>query len=193
LLGWTSQFLADARTWGVFGCLALLALAATRPLARRTGWPAWATAGMLLSVAVIATLTLAPAPGHPVGGPDPVAVGDCARALFDPAAAGRALVSTAHLGERIGNVLMFMPACCFAVLASRRPVLVAALGAAAPAVIELSQAAIAGGRECAVNDWVNNATGAVLGVLVAVATLRVHRASHKSGPASTAPRTSRHL
>jgi glycopeptide antibiotics resistance protein len=172
LLGWATQFLTDARTWGVFACLALLSLATTWPLARRTGWPVWATAGMLLSAAVIATLTLAPAPGHPVGGPDLSAAGECARTLFDLPAAGRALMSTAHRGERIGNMLMFLPASAFAVLACRRPVAVAAIGAASPVVIELAQAMIAAGRDCAVDDWVNNAVGAVLGVLLAVTVLR---------------------
>lgn len=166
--GWAAEYLADSRTWVVAIGLALLAVAVARPLARRTGWPVWTTVAFLLSAAVVATLTMAPAPGQPVVGPTGAGIVDCAQILVEPAEWWRGLVATGDRGERVGNVLMFMPVCFFATLASRRPVMVAAIGALAPFVIEFSQVLIGGGRDCAANDWLNNAVGALLGVLAAV-------------------------
>lgn len=170
--GWAADFLADPRTWVVAVSLAGLALVSARPLARRTGWPVGATAGTLLSAVLVVTLTLAPAPGHLVDGPTVAALTDCVRALADPGAWWQALASTRNQGERVGNVLMFVPVCFFAVLATGRPVVVAAVGALSPVAIEVSQAIISGGRDCAADDWVNNATGAVLGTVAGALLLR---------------------
>jgi VanZ like family len=165
--GWAAEYLADARTWVVAIGLALLAVLAARPVARRTGWPVWTTAATLLSVAVVCTLTLAPAPGQPVTGPSGNEFVDCVQRLADPVAWWRGLIATGDRGERVGNVLMFVPVGFFATLASRRPLVVAVVGLLTPFAIELGQVLIGGGRDCAANDWLNNAIGMLLGVIVA--------------------------
>jgi hypothetical protein len=164
--GWAAQFLADPRMWAVF--LGLVGLAAV--FARRSGWKVW---GTLLSAAAIITLTLVPAPGQPVDGPSFASLADCIRVLPDPGEWWRAAISVERRGERVGNVLMFVPICFFAVLATRRPVWIAVLGVVAPVVIEVSQVFVGGGRDCAADDWVNNATGALLGVSAGVLALRL--------------------
>jgi hypothetical protein len=171
--GWAADYLSDSRTWVVAVGLAVLALVAARPVARRTGWPMWTTAATLLSAAVVATQTLAPAPGMPVVGPTGAGIVDCAQILVDPVQWWRGLVATGDRGERVGNVLMFMPVCFFAVLATRRPARVAVIGALAPFAIEFGQVLIGGGRDCAANDWLNNAIGALLGVAAAVVVRRL--------------------
>jgi hypothetical protein len=171
--GWAAEYLSDARTWVVAAGLALLAVLAARPVARRTGWHLWTTVGTLLSVAVVLTLTLAPQPGAPVTGPSGSAIVDCVQALADPAAWWRGLVATGDRGERVGNVLMFVPVGFFATLASRRPLIVAVVVALAPLVIEFGQVLIGGGRDCAANDWLNNAIGALLGVTTAAVLMRL--------------------
>jgi hypothetical protein len=172
--GWASDYLSDSRSWVVAIGLAVLALAAARPVARRTGWPVWTTTAALLSAAVVATLTLAPAPGMPVVGPTGAGIVDCAQILVDPAQWWRGLVATGDRGERVGNVLMFMPVGFFAALATRRPAMVAVIGALAPFAIEFGQVLIGGGRDCAANDWLNNAIGALLGVAAAVVVRWLH-------------------
>lgn len=171
--GWAADLLSDPRTWVLGAILLVLAVAAARPLARRAGWPVWPTAGLLISVAVVASITLSPAPGQQVGGPSLGAVTDCLRALPDPLAWLRALVATHNRGERVGNVLMFMPIGGFAVLATRRPVWAGLLAGLSPLLIEIGQALVGGGRDCAADDWVNNATGAVLGAVLATLLLRL--------------------
>lgn len=163
--GFAAALLSDPRSWLVLLALVALGLAATKPLARRTGRPAWVIAGVLISAAVVGMLTLSPAPGYAFDGLTPGQVPGCVRTLADPSAWWAALLSRHDRGERVGNVLMFVPVAGFAVLASRRPLLVGALGLVAPVAIELSQAFLGGGRDCAAPDWVNNATGAVLGAL----------------------------
>jgi hypothetical protein len=171
--GWAAEYLADPRTWivavGLFG----LAVLAVRPIARRTGWPVWTTAATLLSAAVVGILTLAPSPGRPMAAPDGAAIVDCVQALSHPSAWWHGLIATEDRGERVGNVLMFVPLGFFATLASRRPLVVAAVGVLAPGGIELGQVLIGGGRDCAANDWLNNATGALLGVVAGVVALRL--------------------
>lgn len=170
--GWAGDYLADPRTWVVAAGLGLLALLLARPVARRAGWSGWATVATLLSAAAIGLLTLAPAPGQPIMGPSAAGVADCVRALADPPAWWHALTATSDRGERLGNVLMFAPLGCFATLASRRPVAVAVIGVLAPIGVEIAQVLIGGGRDCAANDWLNNATGALLGVAAAVLAIR---------------------
>jgi VanZ like family len=171
MLGWAAEYLADPRTPAVIAVLVLLAAVAARPVARLTGWPLWTAAAVLQAGAVICILTLGPAPGHPVTGPDGGAIVDCVRSLADPSAWWHGLIATTDRGERVGNVLMFVPLGFFAVLATRRPVVAAVLGVLAPCAIEFCQVLIGGGRDCAANDWLNNATGALLGVVAGVAAL----------------------
>lgn len=167
--GWAAEYLADARTWVAAIGLGLLAVLAARPVARRTGWPVLTTVATLLSVAVVLTLTLAPAPGQPVTGPSGSELVDCVQRLADPVAWWRGLIARGDRGERVGNVLMFVPVGFFATLASRRPLAVAAVGVLAPFTLELGQVLIGGGRDCAANDWLNNAIGVLLGVTAAAA------------------------
>ncbi|HEY8474801.1 MAG TPA: VanZ family protein [Natronosporangium sp.] len=172
MLGWAAEYLADPRTPIVVLSLVLLAALVARPLALLTRWPVWTTAAMLQAAAVVGILTLGPAPGHPLTGPDGAALVDCVQTLGSPSAWWEGLIATGDRGERVGNVLMFMPLGCFAVLVTKRPVLTALVVAFAPSVIELSQVLIGGGRDCAANDWLNNATGGLLGVLVGWTVLR---------------------
>lgn len=172
MLGWAAEYLADPRTAAVIVAMTLLAALAARPVALLTGWPVWTTAAMLQSAAVVAILTLGPAPGHPVAGPDSAAIVECLRGVADPSGWWHGLIATSDRGERVGNVLMFVPLGFFAVLATRRPVVVAAVfGVLAPCAIEFGQVLIGGGRDCAANDWLNNATGALLGVVAGVVAL----------------------
>lgn len=172
MLGWAAEYLADPRTAVVLLALVSLAAVSARPVALLAGWPVWTTAAMLQAAALIGILTLGPAPGYAVSGPDGAAIVDCARTVVDPSAWWNGLIATGDRGERVGNVLMFIPLGFLAVLATRRPVVVAAIGALAPAVVEFSQVLIGAGRDCAANDWLNNATGALLGVVAGLVVLR---------------------
>jgi glycopeptide antibiotics resistance protein len=158
--------------------IALLAAAGllTGPLARWRRWPVWPTAGVLVAAAVILVLTLLPAPGHPVGWGGLAALRSCARSLTSPDLLWTyGLLSTDDRGERVGNIAMFVPLTFFAVLACRRPLLVAVAGVLLPPTVELAQALMGAGRTCIGYDWVNNATGALIGVLLGVVTLWLAR------------------
>lgn len=181
MLGWADQFLSEP--WPALTLVAAIAvaLAAHGPVARLLGWPRWHTLGALLGLAAIVTLTIPPGPGGAPGGPDVGLVDDCAAALFDPAALWQGLTATTQRGERVGNVLMFVPLTFFATLASRRPALVAAAGVLLPIPIEFTQAFTNGGRDCVGYDWVNNAIGAVIGTLTAALILRYSRRSGAGG------------
>jgi hypothetical protein len=176
VLDWAADFLSQPWPALTFAVLLALAAVAYRPVARRLGWPAWATFGALVSLAVVLTLTLPPAPDTMIDDPGQSGVGGCVGSLFDPQLLWRAVTATTDRGERVGNVLMFMPLTFFAVLASRRPALVATGGVLLPVVIEVSQSIMDVGRECVGYDWVNNAIGAVLGVIVGAATIGMWRA-----------------
>jgi hypothetical protein len=166
--GWAGDFLSQPWPALCFAILAPLALVAHRGLADRLGWARWATLGTLLGLAVVFTLTLPPGPGAALRAPDLSGVGGCAGALLSPGALWHGLVATTERGERVGNVLMFVPLTFFAVVASRRPGLVATAGVLLPVPIELTQSIMKVGRNCAGNDWVNNAIGAAFGVALAL-------------------------
>ncbi len=169
------MFLADPRTPVLATVFVAVALAAARPLARRLRWPLLPTVLTLLSGAAVAAMTLPPAPGAAVRGPDAAALGACARSLVDPRGLAFAFDFAAGRGERVGNIAMFVPLAFFAVLASRRPVLAGAVTATAPVLIEVTQVLTGAGRTCDGYDWVNNATGAVLGALGGAAVLALAR------------------
>jgi hypothetical protein len=171
--GWALDFLSQPWPAITFVLLAALAVATHRWLAQRLGWPRWPVLGLLVSVAIVLTLTLPPAPGMPIGVPGVADVDRCFGSLSDTRALWHALISTTDRGERVGNVLMFVPMTFFAVLASRRPALVAAAGIALSGVIELTQSVTHLGRQCAGFDLVNNGIGVVLGVLLGVLAARV--------------------
>ncbi len=168
--GWAMNFLSQPWPALTLAVLAPLALVAHRGLADRLGWNRRLTLGTLLGLTAVLTLTLPPAPGAPLRGPDLSGLGACAGSLSSPGVLWHALIATTQRGERVGNVLMFVPLTFFAALASRRPVRVAALGALLPVPIELTQSIMEAGRDCTGKDWVNNAVGAGLGVLLALAT-----------------------
>lgn len=163
--GWAAAFLSQPWPALTFAVLALVAVVVFRPLADRLGWPRLATLGTLLAAAVIATLTFPPAPGASFGGLAPGELPSCLDALFSPRGLWYGLTATEDRGERIGNVLMFVPLTFFATLASRRPVVVALAGMALPVLVELTQAFLNVGRDCVGYDWVNNAIGALLGAV----------------------------
>lgn len=170
MIGWAKAFLAEPWPALTLFLLATASVAVFRPLARKQGWQPLYTLGALLGLAAIAALTLPPGPDTEFAGGD---LGACSRALTDLEAFARALVATNERGERVGNVLMFMPFTFFATLASRRPGLVAIVGVLLPVAIEVTQSLLDLGRDCAARDWANNAIGALLGVAFAVAMLRL--------------------
>jgi hypothetical protein len=173
VIGWAKAFLSEPWPALTLFVLATASVALFRPLSRKLGWPPLPTLGALLGLAAIATLTLPPPPGDGYS----QGLAACGRALTDIGDFARALVATDDRGERVGNVLMFMPFTFFATLASRRPGLVALVGVLLPVAIEVAQSLLDLGRDCAARDWANNAIGAVLGVAFAVVTLRLVRAS----------------
>jgi hypothetical protein len=176
--GWAFDFLSQPWPAITFVLLAVLAAVAHRPLAERTGWARWPSLGLLLSLALVLTLTLPPAPDMPIGVPGVADVDRCIGSLSDAGQLWHALISTTERGERVGNILMFVPATFFAVLATRRPALVAAGGVLFSGAIELAQSVMHLGRECVGYDWANNAIGAVLGVLLGVLATRVSTRQH---------------
>jgi VanZ like family len=164
--GWAIDFLSQPWPAITFLLLAALAVASHQWLAQRLDWARWATLGSLLSAALVLTLTLPPAPNMPIGVPGVADVDRCVGSLSDTGLLWQALIATTERGERVGNIVMFVPVAFFATLASRRPALVAAAGVLASGGIELTQSVMHLGRECVGYDWVNNGIGAVLGVLL---------------------------
>jgi len=176
VLGWAREFLSQPWPFLTLVLLAVLGLVLHRFVARRFGWSRWPTLGMLLSIAIIAALTLPPAPagslvvpiapGVSMNGPDPDVVVACLDSLTDPSVLWAGLITTDSLGERVGNILMFVPLAFFAVLAvRRRPMLAAGVVVLLPAGVEICQAVLGLGRECVGYDWANNGTGVVLGAI----------------------------
>jgi hypothetical protein len=74
------------------------------------------------------------------------------------------------------NIVLFLLPALFAVVATRRPVVVLASGIGLSALIELVQClTLALGRRCDVGDWLANSTGTAIGVLLAVVLMAVVR------------------
>ena len=74
--------------------------------------------------------------------------------------------------ELLANVALLLPAAFFASLATRRPLLVAAVGSAGSAGLEAVQALVpAIGRACDTNDWAMNSLGVLAAALLAGAVL----------------------
>lgn len=173
--GWALDFLSEPWPALTFGLLVLVALATFRPTARWLRRPPWVTLCTQLSVAIVLTLTMPPGPGAQIGTPGVAGVGRCVASLSDAHLLLWALTATTDRGERVGNILMFVPVTFFAVLLTRRPVVVAAAGIGLSAAIEVTQSVMHLGRDCVGYDWVNNAIGAVLGVLLGALATRVSR------------------
>lgn len=176
MLGWAREFLSQPWPFLTFAVVVAVGLVTHRPLARRLGWRRWPTLGMFVGAAAVAALTLPPAPvstavplapGVSVTGPDSQVVAACVRSLTDPSVLWSGLVTIDSLGERVGNIAMFVPLAFFTVLAVRRPLLACGVLLLAPAGVEFTQAVLGVGRECVGYDWVNNATGVLVGAVVA--------------------------
>ena len=158
-------------------CFALLALLLTRRLGAVT---AWAIAGFLWSLVVIALVTLLPT--------DPdvgiVAAEDhatsCSTDLGGPAPDGFWIFAG---GQRLLNTLLFIPSGALLVLGASRwrigwlLVPLGLLGLAAySVVIELIQLELARiDRACDVTDVVDNFSGALLGVAIGVVLMLLFR------------------
>ncbi|GAB3088067.1 VanZ family protein [Nocardioides zeae] len=76
--------------------------------------------------------------------------------------------------ELAANVVLFVAPVLFAVVATRRPLVVAGAASALSAAIETVQALVpAIGRSCSTNDWLSNTIGVVVGVVLGVVALRL--------------------
>lgn len=155
----------------VSGALCGLLALALRP---RLGWlTAWSIAGFAWSVAVIGILTLIPANGAPGVVSAEGRLTTCSWDVGGPAPEGFWILSG---GQRMLNVLVFVPAGVLLVLAAARwrtawvlvPLGLVGLAAYSAAIeaIQLELARI--DRACDVTDVVDNVTGAALGVGIGV-------------------------
>jgi MFS family permease len=81
-----------------------------------------------------------------------------------------------HGSSELLNALLFVPLVFFAVLATRRPVVVTVAAVALSAVIEIAQPLTRRGL-CETQDFFNNSAGAVVAALVAVGVLMVRRSA----------------
>ncbi|GAA1947526.1 hypothetical protein GCM10009798_03290 [Nocardioides panacihumi] len=146
--------------------LAAVALLATR----RLGWrAAWVTAALLWTLAVIGLVTLIP----PYGAPGIVSaegrLATCSWDIGGPAPNGFWIFAS---GQRLLNTVLFIPSGVLLVVVATRwrhawltiPLGLVAL-AAYSAAIEWTQLVLARiDRACDVTDFVDNTTGAVIGV-----------------------------
>ncbi|MEZ0166518.1 VanZ family protein [Kineococcus sp. LSe6-4] len=97
------------------------------------------------------------------------------RELYARCVAEWALPTPARV-ESFANLLLFVPPVLLAGVATRRWLLVAALGSATSAAIELVQALVpALGRSCDTGDWLANSLGSVVGGVLAFLALRLAR------------------
>lgn len=157
---------------------ALLALALQRRLGILT---AWSIAGLVWSVAVIATITLIPANGAPGIVSAEGRLTTCSWDIGGPAPDGFWIFSG---GQRMLNTVVFVPSGALLVLALARWPRLALVGvpvgllllAAYSAGIELTQLELARiDRACDVTDVIDNVTGAVLGAGIGIALALVLR------------------
>jgi hypothetical protein len=150
-------------------------------LAHRFGWPWSVLFGLLaFSVAAIGVLTLIPANGAPGIVPAEGRLDHCSWDIGGPAPEGFWILPG---GQRLLNVVVFMPAGVLLVLVAARwrsawvtvPLGLVAL-AGYSMMIELTQLWAARiDRACDVTDVIDNVTGACLGVLVGIVLLPVVR------------------
>ncbi|NBE53510.1 VanZ family protein [Streptomyces boluensis] len=134
--------------------LVALAFTAWRPMVRRTGRPSRATLGMLLAAAVCVSLTL----------PDQVQAGvvDRLHACVSGASARTFPGGPAHHAV---NVVLWIPLGLFGALATRRPLVVTAVGSLAWVLIETAQT-LDPIRSCQPVDWANNTAGILVGAVL---------------------------
>lgn len=87
--------------------------------------------------------------------------------------------------EPLANVALFVPPALLLGIATRSPWLGALAGSVLSAAIEALQAISPGiGRSCAVDDWIANSAGAVLGAGLAALVLLIAR---RAAPSATEP------
>lgn len=149
---------------------ALLALGLTRRVGALT---AWSIAGLVWTVAAIATLTLIPANGAPGIVPAEGRLTTCSWDIGGPAPEGFWIFGG---GQRTLNAVVFVPAGALLVLAVARwraAWVLVPLGflllVGLSIAIEATQLALARiDRACDVTDVIDNATGAAVGVLVGI-------------------------
>ena len=84
--------------------------------------------------------------------------------------------------ETAANLILFVPITLLAGVLTRRPWLTVLVTSGASALVEAGQAlAPALGRSCSTNDWWFNTLGAVLGALLALVALALHRRRSRAG------------
>ena len=170
---------------------ALLAVA----LRRRLGWvTAGSIAGLVWALAVIASITLIPANGAPGIVYADRRLATCSWDIGGPAPDGFWIFSG---GQRMLNVLVFVPAGALLVLALARWPRLARVGvpvglallAAYSIGIEATQLELARlDRACDVTDVIDNVTGAVLGIAIGIVLAlvlrpwRARRPEHRGTP-----------
>lgn len=145
-------------------------------VARSRGWNRKFAVLAGCSLALALALTVVRPLGHfPAGGLSPLAtLRVCTVGSF----------SLVHLYEEL-NVVMLVPFAIFGTLATRRAVPIAISTVLVSGFIEYVQGATGGG-ECQLRDIVHNTLGGVIGVLVAVAMLRLRASQRDEITASVA-------
>ena len=164
--------------------VALVTLAVTvagfRPLVRTLGTHPVVAAGLLLSAAAIAVVTLTKAPyavGSPTGGS-----GFCLNAGWQPDWAPWPL--TGAINGRSLNVWMFVPVGLFCALTGTRsvagslasrwtPVALTAVGALVPLCIEAAQRTLPLARLCDTRDVADNTYGLLIGAALGLAVRQI--------------------
>ncbi|MFC7431379.1 MULTISPECIES: VanZ family protein [unclassified Agrococcus] len=82
--------------------------------------------------------------------------------------------------EPLANVVLLVPPVLLLAVATRQPSLAALVGAIAAAAIEIVQAVLPMlGRACDVGDWAANATGSVLGAVLAAIGIAIARSRRR--------------
>jgi hypothetical protein len=160
------------------GLLCLLLVGLLRP--RLGPVSAFAIAGLVWSLVVIALVTLIPAQGAPGVVPAEGRLATCSWDIGGPAPDGFWIFES---GQRLLNTVLFVPSGALLVLTVARwragwvlvPIGLVGL-AAYSAVIEATQLALARiDRACDVTDVVDNVTGAALGVAIGIVLVPVLR------------------
>lgn len=157
--------------------LAALALGASRWAGPQR---AWAVAALVWTLAVIGLVTLIPAYGAPGIVPAEGRLASCSWDIGGPAPSGFWIFAS---GQRLLNTVLFIPSGVLLVVAAtrwRHPWLTVPLGlvalAAYSAAIEWTQLVVARlDRACDVTDFIDNTTGAVIGVAVGVLLVAARR------------------
>jgi VanZ like family len=173
--GGVSAMLLGALIAGVV--LAAAALAA----GRRLGWrAAWATAALIWSLVLIGLVTLIPAYGAPGIVPVEGRLETCSWDVGGPAPDGFWIFAS---GQRLLNTVLFVPSGVLLVVVAtrwRHGWLAIPLGlillAAYSAAIEWTQLVLARiDRACDITDFIDNTTGAAIGVVLGLLLVGVRR------------------